>query len=245
MLLSIKDVDFKTEMDLVAKYASRPIHKPSTLYNINYNLRERPNNKYNVDYDHDITPTTANVPCPARPMLRVDLVRGDNMVYGTNLGTPRLNWTAAHSSLQFGSNYPSTTCAWFIDNGSDMYWVAPYGLLPSYLHSNNFEIVRVNELYAYVDPNTTAHILFSDDGTNGLTPVASMVGLEDTVYFDVDVYNKTNDSTINVTGHSIDGYVRTNSPYGGAMALYVPYTDTYSAKGDMKGELRMVETPWT
>jgi hypothetical protein len=248
VLLNIHDVDFQTDLDLVVKYASRPIHKPSTLYNVSYTQNIAPMDKYNMEYEFRTTPTVGSIPSPPDPtqQITVDLLAAPTMVFRTSgsseIGDHNIytddKWFTSAVALRFGSSYPSSACSWFIDNGTDDYWYCPYGFnFPS-----GYDIVMVNKLYAFTE-NWRSNMLFTN--VNGeLRPAGCCVPIVDNVYYDVDLVKRSDGTVINRTGSSNDGYMLGRSPYSTNMALYVP-TDSYGTRGDIKGQILVTETPWT
>lgn len=242
MLLNIRDVDFDTEWDLVVKHASRPIHKPSVLYNASYIKNLAPTNRYNMEYEFDVTPTIGSIPAPPDPtsQIKVDLLSNPVMVFSTGSlddKVPYTTWFTASVSLRFSDTYPSSACSWYINDGVNSYWYCPYGFnFPS-----GYDIYRVNEFYAYTD-TWHSHTLYQN--VNGeLIPVGGMLPIIDNVYYDVDLISRSSGQISNRTGSSNDGYVLGNSPYTTNMTLFVP-NSTYGARGDMKGQILVTETPY-
>lgn len=248
MLLNVRDVDFNNELDLVAKNASRPIHKPSTLYNTSYYLNKSPTNKYNLEYDYDFTPSVGSVPCPnSSNYVQVDLLLNPMMVYRDGGSpsdySPYTQWRVTSVSLSFGSNYPYPGCTWYLDDGTTGYWYAAYGLISYTSISSGDQIIKVNELWT--SGNWQRHLLFSLVGGE-YVPVGSMYDLSSggnraSVHYSVDVL-KNNGDVITYTGNSIE-YSVNNSPYDTTMAFFEPF-DTYGARGDMKGQVLVTKTPY-
>lgn len=243
MLLNIHDVNFQTDLDLVAKYASRPIHKPSTLYNVSYTKNISPADKYNIECEFDITPTSGSIPSPPDPSQRitVDLLSSPTMVFGSTIKDHQLytddKWFTAGVTLSFSSSYPDAGCNWYINDGTNSYWYCPYGFnFPS-----GYDIQKVNALYAYTE-NWKADMLFAN--INGeLVPAGSCIPIYDNVYYDVDLVSRSSGNVVNRTGSSNDGYIVGNSPYATNMALFVP-DSSYATRGDMKGQVLVTKTPY-
>ena len=248
MLLNVRDVDFNSEWDLVVKNASRPIHKPSTLYNTSYYLNKTPTDKYDLEYDYDFTPSVGSAPCPSLSnYVQVDLLQSPMMVYrdGGNLPDYSLytQWRAASVSLSFGSNYPYPGCAWYLNDGTTGYWYAPYGLISYTSIGSGDQIIKFNELWTF--GNWRRHLLFSlIDGE--YVPVGSMYNMSSggnraSVHYSVDVL-KANGDVRTYEGSSIE-YSVNNSPYTTTMAFFEPFS-TYGARGDMKGQVLVTKTPY-
>lgn len=247
MLLNIRDVDFNSEWDLVAKNASRPIHKPSTLYNTSYYLNKTPTDKYDLEYDYDFTPSVGSAPCPnLSNYVQVDLLQSPMMVYRDGGSpsdySPYTQWRVANVSLRFSSSYPYPGCTWYIDDGTTGYWYAIYGLISTGISSGD-QIIRFNELWTF--GNWARRLLFSL--VNGeYVPVGSMYDMSNggnraSVHYSVDVL-KTNGDVRTYEGNSIE-YSVNNSPYVTAMAFFEPFS-TYGARGDMKGQVLVTKTPY-
>lgn len=220
--------------ELKVEHAVKPRTGESTVYDISYN--------------YNITPISRVMPEPQVTVQSLDLTTNPTMVIRTTSTTISnrvfyTNWTSAAVSLDV-DDWTNPRSTWRLKYGTDTYWYATYGLLPSTYSANDYELVSINHLY--ISANYSGQLLYDIvNGTykaNGCCVALSTSGTRSSISYDVTVKKKSTGEYIDVTGTS-NSYSVNNSPYtGNTMALYLPDT-SFSAKGDMKGQITMTETP--
>lgn len=220
--------------ELIIEHAVKPRTGESTVYDISYN--------------YNITPISRVMPEPQVTVQSLDLTANPTMVMRTTSTTISnrafyTDWTSAAVSLDV-DDWTNPRSTWRLKYGSETYWYATYGLLPSTYTDNDYELVSINHLY--ISANYSGQLLYDIVNgkyeADGCCVALSTSGSRSTISYDVTVMKKSTGEYIDVTGTS-NSYSVNNSPYtGNTMALYLPDT-SFSAKGDMKGQITMTETP--
>lgn len=203
---------------------------------------------YDISYDYNITPISRVMPAPQYTVQSLDLTTNPTMVMRTTSTTISnrafyTNWTSAAVSLDV-DDWSNPRSTWRLKYGNDTYWYATYGLLPSTYSATNYELISIDHLY--ISANYSGQVLFAISNgkyeADGCCVALSTSGTRSAISYEVTVRKIATGEDIVVTGTS-NSYSVNNSPYtGNTMALYLPDT-SFSAKGDMKGQITMTETP--
>lgn len=197
---------------------------------------------YDLSYTYGITPTTRAMPMPCGTSSYVDLLSSQLVAINGSTYTDGYfytDWLAdgAVFSIDDPSNAGST---WRLKCGSTDYMYATYGLLPSTY--SGYEFISMNQLWSF--GNYKRFLLY--DLINGkYEPVGSVLeirngGSRANISYDVTLRNPNTGDIVTVTGSS-GSYSTNNSPTG-VICVYQPY-DTFTSRGDMKGQITMTETP--
>lgn len=198
--------------------------------------------EYDLSYAFDITPTTRAMPMPCGTSSYVDLLSAQLVaVNGSTYSTGKFytDWVA--DGAVFSIDDPSrATSTWRLKCGSIDYMYAAYGLVPS--SYSGYEFISMNQLWSF--GNWKRFLLY--DQINGkYEPVGSVLELRNggnraNISYDVTLRNPNTGDIVTVTDSS-GSYSTNNSPTG-VICVYQPY-DTFTSRGDMKGQIVMTETP--
>lgn len=220
--------------ELSIQHVSKPIIAPST--------------KYDLTYDFNFSPVARPTPAPENAAYVLDLVSSPTIVIRTSSSTISnrdfyTTWEAHQVTIDV-DDWTNPRSTWRLKYGSETYWYATYGLLPSSYSATNYELVSIDHLY--ISANYTGQLLF--DIVNGVYEAdgccvaLSTGGSRSSITYEVTVLNKNTGETETVTGASTS-YSVSNSPYtGNVMALYLTET-LFPTRGKMKGQITMTETP--
>ena len=196
---------------------------------------------YDLSYSFGITPTTRTMPMPCGTLSYVDLlsaqlVAANGSTYSTN--SFYTDWVS--DNAVFSIDDPSDARSiWRLKCGNTDYMYAANALSSTY---SGYEFISMNQLWTF--GNWRRFLLYSL--TNGkYEAVGSALALSNSgnnaiIYYDVTLRNPNTSDIVTVIG-SIGAYTTQNSPVN-TMCSYQPY-DTFTSRGDMKGQITMTETP--
>lgn len=204
-------------------------------------------NTYELSFDFNITPELRITPSPIYTVTNIDLTVPTAMVVRT--GSSYMDnrvfytaWTDESVSLDL-DDWTDPGSRVYLKYGNNVY-MSMSRLFPSAYTSSAYELVTIDSLYISGDFRGGLLYNIVDGAYNSAGCGVSLTdrsGNKAEIYYTATLKIKATGEIITVTGSTAD-YTVSNSAVNNAMVLYMT-ASSFPARGDMKGQIVMTETP--